>query len=246
MNNLVCIPAGSNSKHKDWNELHTNHNFDLCLLEWEPNNFLDKNTENAKYRLNFSFKDTRIRFKMFSQFVEDNDLSQYKRIFWVDDDIETSPPQIEEFLNLCEEYNFDLAQPSLTRDSYFTYPITVSRQNLKFRLTNTVEIMMPCFTQRALNEILDVFKSSKYGYGWGMELMWDKRLHKEQGISIFGGRIGIIDQCAFKHGRPIGNNGLYFLGSPQEEIQDYERIYNVNWKAEYKFIEYGHLQKVAK
>lgn len=243
--NLVCICSGNESKHQFWDDIHTNYNFDLCLLEWESNNYSDENSKKAKYRLDFSSKpkETRIRFKMFLHFLETTDVSGYSRIFWLDDDIETSPAQIQEFLDLCEKYNFDLAQPSLTSDSKYTYPITVSQKNLKFRLTNTVEIMMPCFSLRALNHVLDVFKNSKYGYGWGMELMWDKKLNKQNGISIFGGHIGIIDQCAFRHARSIGNNGLYFLGQPYEEVEHYEKIYNVNWKLEYKFINYyGFLQ----
>lgn len=240
MKNLVCIPSGKNSLHQHWNEIHTDYGFDLCLLQWDNTIFSDKNSLAAKYKIKHTNpQQNGVRFKMLYNFVKNNDIQNYDRLFWIDDDIETTPKEIAKFFSVCEEFNFDLAQPSLTPDSKHTYPITLTNKKTNFRLTNTVEIMMPCFSTRALSSVIDLFENSKYGYGWGMELMWDKRLNTGNGISVFGGLIGIIDECQFKHGRDLGSNGLYFLGPPYEEIENYEKIYNVNWKKEYKFINYA-------
>ena len=135
----------------------------------------------------------------------------------MDDDLEMSPKDIELFFIINKKYNFDLSQPALTKDSYRTYIGTVQLNDTIYHKTNTVEIMAPCFSRRFLNITIDDLKASKYGYGWGLENLWDKKYNAGYGNSIFGGQIGIIDATPMKHTRPVGGHGTWDRTRANEE-----------------------------
>ena len=226
---LVCIICGPDALHQKWIQDHKIYNFDLALLSYTDVTYTDLNSKSAKYHIIYDQQQIGgVRLKLFSHFLKNEvDYKKYKRIFIFDDDITTSPSDINTFLDNTVKYEFDLAQPSLTKNSYGTYPATFHYPQTLYRLTNTVEIMMPCYSPEALDVVIPFIDNLKYGYGWGLELLYDKFLHKDLGNSVFGGFIGIIDITPFGHYRPLGENGLYFLGPPHQEIEQFEKIYDV-------------------
>lgn len=231
MKNLVIIPAGKSSEHQKWEQDHRDHGFDLCLLNYStPYVFEDHNSKNAKYVIN----STGMKFKLMSSFIDSNPdvLKEYDRFLLMDDDITTTPQEIKKFFSICEQENFDLAQPSLFEGSTYTYVPTLRIKNAKYHLTNMVEIMMPCFSQRLLCSTIDDIRHSKYGHGWGLEGIWNKRFHAGNGVSSFGGKIGVIDDVRFLHTRPLGggDSKIYEkFGSPWEELRDQESRIGFSW-----------------
>jgi len=226
---LVCILCGTNALHQKWTENHTDYNFDLALLKYTDFPYTDLNSKSAKYHIVYDQKEIGgVRLKLLNLFLRDEvDYKKYKRIFVLDDDITTSPSDINTFLDNTVKYEFDLAQPALTVESYGTYPATFHQPKTLYRLTNAVEMMIPCYSPEALEIVIPFINNLKYGYGWGLELLYDKFLHKGMGNSIFGGFIGVIDITPFGHYRPLGKNNLYHIGPPHEEIEEFEKIYEI-------------------
>src|SRR5262249_41645455 len=72
-------------------------------------------------------------------------ISTYEYVWLPDDDLMTDAGTLNRFFALCRRTKFELAQPALTADSYFSHFITLRRRGLAFRYTNFVEAMAPCF-----------------------------------------------------------------------------------------------------
>jgi hypothetical protein len=240
MKNLVIIPAGKTSEHQKWTQDHRDHEFDLCLLNYGmPDGFGDINSKNAKYVINKSG----MKFKLLSSFIQDNlsVVDDYDRILLMDDDITTSPIEIEKFFRICEENNFDLAQPGLIKGSTYTFIPTLRIGNAKYHLTNMVEIMMPCFSKRLFKETFEDIEFSKYGHGWGLEGIWNKKFHIGNGFTKFGGKIGVIDDVEFGHFRSLGGGDTKIyekFGSPWEELREQENRIGFKW-SEMNFTTYS-------
>jgi hypothetical protein len=126
----------------------------------------------------------------------------YKYIWLPDDDIFTSGENITKFFKICELLNLTLTQPALTPYSYYTWKITIQDQseNLVARLTDFVEVMVPCFK----SEYFEIF-SKLFGEntsGWGYEWLW-WRLAQNNDVANFA----IIDSTPVYHTRPVGSVG---------------------------------------
>jgi hypothetical protein len=213
--NLVIIAAGKNSLHQYWNENHKDFNFDLCILTYGDYEFTDQNSINSK----FKFQSQGMKFKLVNEFYQKYPatLEEYKYTMIMDDDLDISPNKIDLFFKINQKYNFDLSQPALTSDSYRTYLGTLRLKYAIYHKTNAVEVMAPCFSKRFLQMTIEDIKASKYGYGWGLENLWDKKYNTGNGNSIFGGQIGIIDDTPMKHTRPVGGHGTWDRSKANEE-----------------------------
>ena len=116
----------------------------------------------------------------------------YDAYCFLDDDIEITTEQLNLLLNCGIEKGFDIWQASLTPDSIYGWPHTVS-QGRGCRYVPFVEIMMPCFHSSALDACLHTF-TENYS-GWGIDFLWPKCIPQ--------GRFGIFDDIAVAHRRPV-------------------------------------------
>jgi len=160
---------------------------------------------------------------MIQDFFEEhqNYLEEYSSFFFLDDDIEITGAQIN---NLFECFNYlpvQLAQPSLTADSFMSWKVLQHKENTGFRYLSTVELMCPMMKQSALRKLLPTFKLTKSG--WGVDLLWGKQIPEH-----FGARqIAVLDIIQVKHGKPVGEGELYTkLDQPAKMEED--RIRNTN------------------
>jgi hypothetical protein len=231
MKNLVIIPAGKTSEHQKWTQDHKDYGFDLCLLNYShPHVFQDKNSKEAKFVIN----ESGMKFKLMTKFIESHSsvMDEYDYTLLMDDDVVTTPVEIQKFFSVCSNDNFDLAQPALCSDSTYTFMPTLRINNARYHLTNMVEIMMPCFSKRLFKETFDDIRHSKYGHGWGLEGIWNKKFHVGNGLTKFGGKIGVIDCVDFCHLRPLGGGDTKIyekFGSPREELHDQETRVGFKW-----------------
>lgn len=206
--NLVIITCGQKSLHQLWEKNHkTDSNFDLALLIYDDSSYNDINSTNAK----FTQKSKGIKFKLFNQFLKENPnvIDEYEYFLLFDDDLLCTVDDLSNFFNIIKKHNFDLSQPSLTQDSYYSHIPTVKHDNSYYRLTNYVEIMCPAFSQRFLKEVMPIFDEIEFGIGWGMEQYWFEFLENYKGISKFLGKVGIIDAVSVKHTKPPGSGTFY-------------------------------------
>lgn len=140
------------------------------------------------------------KFTILNSMLENENIADYEYIIILDDDIIIENNFIDNFLFLQSKYDFSLAQPSRTTNSYVDHPI-VQRQNGVFaRITNFVEIG-PVFSVR--NDIFnDIFPFDNTSpMGWGYENIWAKK------INDLNKRMGIIDVVQVDHSirKPVEN-----------------------------------------
>ena len=111
------------------------------------------------------------------------------------------------------EYDLDIDLLVQTEDSYFSHLITLQQPDYAMRLTNFVEVMMPCFKTVYLKNLLPRLEGSYTG--WGIDFGWaDANLTS---------RAGMFDAIGMTHARPVGGGQIYSvpgrqgLGTAQEE-----------------------------
>ena len=242
MKNLVMIAPGKNALYhtdcpkwnsKKWEQNHLDHGFDMCILNYDDDcRYDDINTKSARFVVN----KRHMKWRMVSEFFKNNPgvIDEYDHFMMMDDDIKTTPIEIEKFFHVFADEGFDLAQPGLSKPTHFTFQPTLKISGAKYHLTNMVEIMMPAFSQRILKETLVDIESLKFGLGWGLEGVWVTRFHDKNGITKFGGKIGVIDCVDFSHPRPVGGqeSRIYEIyGSGWEELHDQEIRVGFDWKS---------------
>jgi len=132
---------------------------------------------------------------IYSFFAEFPQLLNSYDYFWlVDDDIEVDWTQISALFDYVRHYKFELAQPALTEQSYFSHRLTLRCPGFLHRHTNLVEIMAPILSARLLRKILPYFVNTHSGFG--IDWYWQSL------VSDPWRAIAIIDAIAVKHGRP--------------------------------------------
>jgi hypothetical protein len=128
-------------------------------------------------------------------------LSQYDYVLFLDDDIVLSAEKIDLLFSIMREQKLDLAQPSLTPDSYGSFPVLYQdRKSPGFRRLNYVEIMAPAFSRRALLASKDNFSRSISGFSVDALIGAHSR-------KLFGETVAVIDAVAAEHKRPIDLDG---------------------------------------
>jgi hypothetical protein len=121
-------------------------------------------------------------------------------------------------------FDLELAQPSLSLDSYFSWGITVQIPTTQLRWTNFVETMVPCFKATLLVRCLPTL--IRYISGWGLDWVWPRLADAE------ARKVAIIDRIAVTHTRPFGGpNYAFFKDKPytaEDEADHVAREYNVD------------------
>lgn len=121
----------------------------------------------------------------------------YERIWLPDDDIYASQDTINRMFETAGALSFDLCAPALQESSCYAHYSAMRNRRCVARRTGFVEIMVPCFSAKALARLLPTLDLSSTGWGWGLDSLWPKRLEYQ--------RMGIIDATPVLHTRPVGN-----------------------------------------
>lgn len=199
-NNLLIICCGKDSLHQQWVTDHSTLSFDLCLLVYDETNYSDLNSSKARY----TFNHKGYKFENISRFVTKDIYRQYDFIGIIDDDILTTPEDIDTLFAMGRKHNFDLFQPSYSREGHPSHvDFLATEPQFDFRLFNTVEIMCPFFSQRAYNVVCNEFDTSPYKMGYGLEYAFEKLLSSQNGQTVFGGYVAVVDKIVVKHCNPI-------------------------------------------
>ena len=124
-------------------------------------------------------------------------LDAYDAFWFPDDDLAASTDTINRMFAFFHAHQLALAQPALTRDSYFTWATLLQEPRAHLRFTRFVEVMAPLFSRAALRVCMPTFDESRSG--WGLDWVWPTlcdRAHL--------GRIAVIDATPVRHTRPVG------------------------------------------
>jgi hypothetical protein len=193
--NLVVVRAGKDSLHPQWLDAGQNRSWDLIVSLYEPE---------ADFRHDDNVSVVRQRGGkwdgLYALFSQSDILNCYDYIWLPDDDIAAHSIDIDAMFDAMARLDLYVAQPSLTRDSYYTHFILLSCPGFKVRFTNFVETMVPCLKAGVLNQILEVFRDSMSGFG--LDSIWC-RLALEPFY-----KAAIFDEITVRHTRPVGANLL--------------------------------------
>lgn len=227
LKNLIVVRCGDKSLHEKW--LDGNPNFDIAVSYFGDNFSFDK----SELTYLHTFKGS--KWEGLSNFFDTLDFwKEYDAICLPDDDLDMSTSDLNKFFELFHFHKFDLAQPSLDMRSYYSWSIVLQNRSFKYRETNFVEVMVPCFNKKSFNKLYSTFKENISG--WGLDHLWPKLLGRTA-------KIGIIDEISIFHTRPIGTAGSgmgrkilikknFFskpkVLTPQMELQGVMQKYTVN------------------
>lgn len=139
-------------------------------------------------------------------------LDSYDYIAWMDDDLESDTETINTCFQLGSKYGLNLWQPSLTRESFYSYAAFLTNPLFTLRYTNFVEMQCPFFKVDTLREALPLFGM---GYIVGLDLVWS-RLHDDNMY-----KAAILDCVTVKHTRSVG---LEFNRDRDENSNGYQKI----------------------
>lgn len=195
--NLVLVRTSAASIHTKWpkNLKDLDRTWDLLLShfgEGEPD-CLD-----AEYIV----KQGAFKFSAAYQLLTDMPwLKQYSAICFCDDDIMTSWQDLNNLFATFHEFGLDLAQPSLSHNSFWSHQATLNRPQNILRYTNFVEPMLPIFSSKAIELCLSTFATGVTG--WGYDWVWPNLLGHPKN------KVAVIDAVAVHHTRPVGGGPLY-------------------------------------
>lgn len=120
------------------------------------------------------------------------DLDTFDFVLFVDDDIALPNGFLDKFISAQQRFDFALAQPARTWNSYSDWPVTRRRLFTKARETRFVEIgPITSMDRRFLSLALPFSRESPMG--WGYDLVWPK-LAAKAGLSL-----GVIDAVSVEH-----------------------------------------------
>jgi len=187
---LAFIRCGSAHQLIDDDE---ERNFDIALNLYA--NYMDDKRSGYEYLIAGGIN----KYKAAYQFINDNLLVGYKGFIFLDDDLEITYSDLNSFLQYCTKNNLTLAQPSLTRDSHYSYEYLVNVSSKGRRPVDMVEVMCPYFSSEALKSASSTFDLS-YST-WGLGHIWPKLLKT---IPV------VVDEFTIKHTRPHSRDGSFY------------------------------------
>lgn len=154
------------------------------------------------------------KYTMLNRLLNLERVSDYDYIIFCDDDIALPPGFLDRFLDIQKKYDFALAQPSRTHNSYIDFTIVEKIDGLTARKTNFVE-QGPLFSfRRDAIELVMPFDEKLSPMGWGFEFVWPCLLG-ENGL-----RLGIIDATPVDHSMRK-TVSYYNFSESRRQMEDY-------------------------
>ncbi len=192
--NLIISTIGRNSVHGSWSVHSAARTYDLLLI-----NYSDQpgfGATNATYYL--ERKGMKWELVGYALDTLPDIVARYINVWLPDDDIRTSPNEIDRLFALFEEYRLQLAQPAIAAGEV-SYKVFRQRPGVILRYSPLVENMCPLFTRDALRQVSATFGESRSG--WGLDVIWPRLFAANE--------VGIIDAVGVEHTRPVGKGLMY-------------------------------------
>lgn len=163
--------------------------FDVWLFVWDGTSF----DERAFRECRVIHRDGYNKWDFAREFLVPDLVRDYDFLFAWDDDLDLSPFDPDEFLAVVSRNCLELAQPALTRDSYYSHSITLQQPGIG-RLTDFVEVMAPVWTRDAWPRWYRMLTPDN-PWGWGYDLAARSACGYQ--------RMGIIDCTPVRHLKPL-------------------------------------------
>ena len=217
--NLLVARVGDRSLHRTWLSESGDRSWDLQLSSYGSSSAFKADGD-----LPFSI-DRGTKWDSIFRHLSTNPelLERYDYIAFPDDDLSFEPRSLNRLFNTCREFDLYIAQPGLTRLSYYSHPITLRCPPFRLRYTNYVEGMAPCFKASYLKNILP--ELAGWYSGWGIARAWALRMKNPVR------RAAIIDEAPMTHTRPLLSGTIYkdleqLNIDPQQELERIRAYYD--------------------
>jgi hypothetical protein len=157
--------------------------FDFLIIAYDDTDFSDLEDRIRVIR------DRGQKWRLIKKHLPPEKVAEYDYVFLWDDDLDPVNFEPTSFVDILRRNRIDIAQPSLTADSFSFHPITVAHPGPVGRLTNFVEIMCPVYSSQIWPSIYPYIEPEINELGWGYDL-------------IPLGRKAIVDCMSVRHTRP--------------------------------------------
>ncbi len=140
------------------------------------------------------------KFTLLNRILSKIDLNDFDYLIVSDDDILVGKNFLQEFVSLQVKYDFALAQPARTEDSFIDHQFVKQDKSVIARRTNFVEIGPLFSIRRDVFHLLLPFDETS-PMGWGLDFIWPVIAQKHSF------KIGIIDKTPVAHSlrKPVEN-----------------------------------------
>ena len=160
---LLFVRAGSESLHRRLIAEDRERNWDCCVSWYVP----PPSEALAEYYCDGGDN----KLEGFLEFWRRRPLPwTYRYVFIIDDDVYLRPGDISRFFALCERYGTYVSQPALRWLTHTTLNVLVHNPACLLRRVSFVEVMAPCFSSAALEELIHTFSWTKST--WGTDWAW--------------------------------------------------------------------------
>jgi len=153
------------------------------------------------------------KFSILNEVLAGTPVADYAYIVVCDDDVTLPPGFLDEYLDVVGRYDFALAQPARSHDSFIDHPFVEQLDGLSARQTRFVEIG-PLFSIRAdaVRTLVPFDEASPMG--WGYDFVWPLAMARA------GLKLGIVDRTPIVHSfrKPVAH---YDHGLADRAMQRY-------------------------
>lgn len=125
----------------------------------------------------------------------------YEYVLLADDDVYFEPGDVSRFFALCSEYKTYLTQPALRWATFYNLNVTLANPVCILRRVSFVEIMTPCLSTQALEDLLSTFEASRST--WGVDFTW-------AGLSQGKRPLHVVDAIRIEHTKVMDKKGGAF------------------------------------
>lgn len=211
--NLVVVRAGDNSVHPGWVS-GPQRNFDLYVSYF--GNQPDRYADHTEYHENRKG----MKWPVLGELLQAHPdlIDRYDYVWLPDDDLVADTDTLNRMFDLAAAFRLALAQPALTRNSYYTWPLLLQDPRYVLRYSRFIEVMAPLFDREALRTCLPSFTESNSG--WGLDFVWPRLLEARGPRAL-----AILDATPVWHSRPVGGGELYKRTGMNAAQDDMQRLF---------------------
>jgi hypothetical protein len=210
--NLVIVRAGDCSLHPQW-VAAPRRNFDLLVSYYGAIDGLHADTCDLYERRRGP------KWPCLGELLDQHpQLAEHYDAVWLpDDDLAVDTATISRMFDLFHAHGLALAQPALTRDSYFTFDTLLRQDGFLLRHMGFIEVMAPIFSRDSLLRCQPSFHRSRIG--WGLDFVWPGLIDNADRR-----RIAVLDATPVWHTRPVRGGDLYKNHPDADPKEDERRV----------------------